>query len=135
MAAPHHLGLGVAAPRPRGRADVEEGDDDDHSPLADAQLGEHDSADIDAVLAPELAAADGDLGEAVRLFHGSGVDVRIEEVGEGVALQATPDVVHRHGSVGCVGHKRGNAMAAVVQPLLQRLRHGSRVLPWPPPHR
>lgn len=89
------------------------------SPLADAQLGEHESGDIGAVLAPELAAADGDLGKAVRLFHGSGVDVRVEEVGEGAALQATPDVVHRHGSVGCVGHKRGNAMAAVVQPLLQ----------------
>lgn len=85
-AAPHRLGLGVAAPRPRGGADVEEGDDDDHSPLVDAQ---------------QLAAVDGDLGKAVRLFHGSGMDVRVEEVGEGAALQATPDVVHRHRSRIC----------------------------------
>jgi hypothetical protein len=86
VAVPHRLGLGVAASRPRGRANVEEEDYDDDSPLADAQLGEHDSVDIEAVLAPELAAADGDLGEAVHLFHGSGVDIRIEEVGEGVVL-------------------------------------------------
>ena len=46
------------------------------------ELLEHDVAEVWPILAPELAAAERHLSEALRLLHGPVCDGRVEQVGE-----------------------------------------------------
>uniref|UniRef100_J3LHT8 Uncharacterized protein n=1 Tax=Oryza brachyantha TaxID=4533 RepID=J3LHT8_ORYBR len=57
------------------------------------ELREHHVGEVRPVLSPELAAADGYLGEAARFVDGPILDGRVEQVGERAVLERAGDVV------------------------------------------